>query len=67
MAEPVTLYKDDEALTIAAPSEVKRMLGDGWSLQKPESKPEPEHQVEPELDPELENKPTAKRGRKSKA
>ena len=39
MAEPVTLYKNDDKLTVNAPSEVKRLIADGWSLDKPDPKP----------------------------
>lgn len=35
MAEPVTLYKGDEEITIHAPSEVQRLQGDGWDLVRP--------------------------------
>ena len=32
MSEPVTLHRDGDEVTVYAPSEVKRMLADGWSL-----------------------------------
>lgn len=59
MAEPVTLYKGKDEQTVAAPSEVKRLLADGWTMEKPAPKPEPE--------PEADEKPAAKRGRKPKS
>lgn len=31
MSEPVTLYRDGDEVVITAPSEVRRMLADGWS------------------------------------
>ena len=32
MSEPVTLYRDGDEVIVTAPSEVQRMLADGWSL-----------------------------------
>ena len=32
MSEPVTLYRDGDEVIVTAPSEVRRMLADGWSL-----------------------------------
>ena len=32
MAEPTTLYRDGDEVIVIAPSEVRRMLADGWSL-----------------------------------
>ena len=32
MSEPVTLYRDGDEVIVTAPSEVRRMLVDGWSL-----------------------------------
>lgn len=63
MAEPVTLYKGEDEQTVAAPSEVKRLLADGWTLDKPAPKPEPKSEPEPEAD----EKPATKRGRKPKS
>ena len=32
MSEPITLYRDGDEVTVYAPSEVRRMIADGWSL-----------------------------------
>lgn len=32
MAEPVTLFRDDEQITVHAPSEVRRLVSAGWGL-----------------------------------
>ena len=32
MSEPVTLYRDGDEVIVTAPSEVRRMLADGWRL-----------------------------------
>ena len=32
MSEPVALYRDGEKAVVVAPSEVQRMLSEGWSL-----------------------------------
>ena len=32
MSEPVTLYRDGDEVIVTAPSEVRRMIADGWSL-----------------------------------
>jgi hypothetical protein len=65
MSEPVTLYRDGDEVIVTAPSEVRRMLADGWSLTDDyvpfafrEQEPEPE-QV-PDVVP-------VKRGRPRKA
>ena len=49
MSEPVTLYRDGDEVIVTAPSEVRRMLADGWSLTDDyvpfafrEQEPEPE-------------------------
>lgn len=39
MSEPTTLYKGKDELTVYAPSEVKRLLADGWSTEKPAASP----------------------------
>ena len=57
MSEPVTLYKDGKTLVIAAPSEARRMIDDGWTTTQPAPAPEA---VEPE--PQF----VAKRGRPKK-
>lgn len=64
MAEPTTLYRDNEELTTAAPSEVKRLLAEGWTLEKPAPKPAPK--VEPKPEPEEDEKPAPKTTRKPK-
>jgi hypothetical protein len=56
MAEPVTLYKDDQVMIVHAPSEVVRLRGEGWQETPPVV-------VEPE--PVDEPKP-ARRGRPPK-
>lgn len=35
MAEPVTLYNGEEEFTTHAPSEVIRLQGEGWKLNRP--------------------------------
>jgi hypothetical protein len=61
MAEPTKLYQNDEVLIVAAPSEVQRLIDEGWSLTKPEViEPETE-----ELDAEEQAQP-ARRGRPKK-
>ena len=47
MAEPVTLYKDGKTVTTAAPSEARRLQGEGWSLDAPAPKAEPAPKSEP--------------------
>ena len=37
MSEPITLYRDGDEVTIYAPSEVKRMMAEGWTLEPAES------------------------------
>ena len=32
MSEPTKLYRDGDEVIVTAPSEVRRMLADGWSL-----------------------------------
>ena len=32
MAEPVTLFRDDEQITVHAPSEVRRLVAAGWGF-----------------------------------
>lgn len=63
MSEPATLYRDGDEVTVYAPSEVKRMLADGWSLTDdyvPFAFREPELESVPDVVP-------VKRGRPRKA
>lgn len=39
MAEPVTLYKGRQEMTVHSPSEAKRLMGEGWTLDKPAPEP----------------------------
>ena len=32
MSEPVTLYRDGDEVIVTAPSEVRRLIAEGWSL-----------------------------------
>lgn len=67
MSEPITLYKDGDEVTIYAPSEVKRMMADGWTVE-PEADDVP-FSFAPEDDTqEVDVVPVkAKRGRPRKA
>lgn len=68
MAEPVTLYKGNDAQTVYAPSEVQRMVAEGWTLAKPTPQPEPTPEPKQSPEPIAEkNQPAVRRGRKPKA
>ena len=69
MAEPITLYRDGDELTIYAPSEVKRMMAEGWTLEPAESDGEVPFDFAPEDDTqEVDVVPVkVKRGRPRKA
>ena len=34
MAEPVTLYKGTETITVVAPSEARRLFSEGWNYEQ---------------------------------
>ena len=66
MSEPITLYRDGDELTIYAPSEVKRMMAQGWTLEPADSEGEVPFDFAPAED-EPEPAPKPRRGRKPKA
>jgi hypothetical protein len=51
MAEPVTLYKGEEEFTTHAPSEAKRLEGEGWSLSRPDPSTEGRGEAKAEKKP----------------
>lgn len=69
MSEPITLYRDGDEVTIYAPSEVKRMMAEGWTLEPAESDGEVPFSFVPEDDTqEVDVVPVkVKRGRPRKA
>ena len=73
MSEPITLYRDGDELTVYAPSEVKRMMAEGWTLEPAESDGEVPFDLrenyvdESEFVNISEPAPKARRGRKPKA
>ena len=71
MSEPITMYRDGDEVTIYAPSEVKRMMADGWTLE-PDDVPfsfHDEYDTTVRNPPFIEDEPAPKprRGRKPKA
>ena len=73
MSEPITLYRDGDEVTIYAPSEVKRMMAEGWTLE-PDDVPFSFHDEydstvrnPPFVEDEPEPAPKPRRGRKPKA
>ena len=71
MSEPITMYRDGDEVTIYAPSEVKRMMADGWTLE-PDDVPFSFHDEYDSVvgnPPFIEDEPAPKprRGRKPKA
>ena len=62
MAEPVTLYHNDEVLIVAAPSEVQRLLAEGWTQN-----PWDFERVASEDPAPVETEVAPKRGRPKKA
>ena len=69
MSEPITLYRDGDEVTIYAPSEVKRMMAEGWTLE-PDDVPftlRDNYVDEPEFVNISEPEPKPRRGRKPKA
>ena len=73
MSEPITLYRDGDEVTIYAPSEVKRMMAEGWTLESAESDGEVPFDLrenyvdESEFVNISEPAPKPRRGRKPKA
>lgn len=63
MSEPTKLYRDGVEVIVTAPSEVRRMLADGWDTADnyvPFAFNEPEQEPTPDVVP-------VKRGRKPKS
>ena len=58
----MTLYKGEEEFTTHAPSEAKRLQGDGWSLTRPDSSTEDRGEAKAEKKPA---KPAPAKRRKS--
>jgi len=67
MSEPITLYRDGEALTVYAPSWAKELQKQGWTLEPAESYGEVPFTLRDAPEDESEPAPKPRRGRKPKA